>query len=108
MKLVSRVHHAVEQPPRLIRQPVVDVEEPDLPVIGESGKALVDLADDGDELKVVVSRKNGGQDDRCVGRFRPADAQDSLDPAADTLYGLVGTRECGDVVGAGKDGNDLW
>src|SRR5260370_23060344 len=55
MKLVSSVHHAVEQPPILISQPVVDVEEPDLPVIGESGKALVDLVDDGDELKVVVS-----------------------------------------------------
>src|SRR5207247_8940050 len=108
VKFVSSVHHAVEQPPVLIRKPVVYVEEPDLPVVGEPGNALVDLVNDGDELKVVVPRKDGGQDDSCVRRFGPADAQDSLDPPGDILHGLVSTRQCGHVVGAGEYHNDLW
>ena len=73
-----------------------DVEIADGFAVGELGEVVVDGVDDGHEGHVVVSRKDGCENDCGVGCF----GLHGVDDGFDALGDVVGVGIGGDVIGA--------
>jgi hypothetical protein len=83
MQAVQR--YTIEEVALGVGELVIDAEEADVLAVGILGDPLVDLANYRQRRPIVVTGKDGREDDLRVRRVAPARVEDRLDPASYVL-----------------------
>ena len=92
----------------ILVQFVIHVEKTNLLSVSHPGQMVVDPVDRRDDRHVVVSRKEGGENDDGARSLLLADVYKGLQPACDVLHLGLAAGNCSDVVDAREHHDDFW